>query len=120
MAVCWAGTAGMAGTKGLGAGAGSAAFSAWDAGSGFAVTEAGAWPRALVGVRFTVSLGGQMGWTLSATLAVERHSVFQPGLAGSACFTGWALKAGRTSSLAGWGANAGLGAGAAGLFPCSR
>ena len=29
-----------------------------------------------------------MGWTLSATLAVERHSVFQEGLTGAAGVTG--------------------------------
>ena len=123
MAVCWAGTAGMAGTKGLGAGAGSTVFSGTGTtgSAGLAVTEAGAWPRALVGVRFTVSLGGQMGWTLSATLAVERHSVFQEGLTGAAGDTGCGRKAG-WAALGGW-AGAGdftmVGA-TAGFVPCSR
>ena len=105
----------MAGTKGLGAGAGSAAFSAWGAGSGFAVSEAGAWPRALVGVRYTVSLGGQMGWTLSATRAPIFHSVFHVGRTGCGRKAGWA-------ALGGW-AGAGdlttVGVGV-GLTPWSR
>ena len=61
-----------------------------------------------------------MGGTLSATLAVELHSVFQEGLTGAAGDTGWALKAGRTFSPEGRGETAGSGAGAMGLWPCSR
>ena len=62
-----------------------------------------------------------MGWTLSATLAVERHSVFQEGLTGAAGVTGCGRKAG-WAALGGW-AGAGdftmVGA-AAGFVPCSR
>ena len=72
---------------------------------------------------FTAPRGGQMGCTLSATFAVERHSVFQTGRAGSAGFTGGGLNTGCTSALGGCGVKTGLtgaeGA-AAGFAPCSR
>ena len=109
----------MAGTKGLGREAGSAAADV----SGFAVTEAGALPKAEGCGAFTASRGGQTGCTLSATFAVERHSVFQAGRAGSAGFTGGGLNTGCTSALGGCGVKTGLtgaeGA-AAGFAPCSR
>ena len=74
----------MAGTKGLGREAGSAAGFGAAAVSGFAVTEAGALPKAEGCGAFTASRGGQMGCTLSATFAAECHSVFQVGRAGAA------------------------------------
>ena len=112
----------MAGTKGRDAGAVSIFFSgAGTAGSaGLAVTDAGAFPSAPGGVTFTVPRGGQMGWTLSATRAPVFHSVFHVGRTGSAPFTGWALNAGRTFSPEGRGETVGSGAGAMGLWPCSR
>ena len=77
MDACGAGAAGIAGTKGRGAG--SCSRSAAAAG---AVTEAGAFPKAEPGA-FAIPLGGQTGCTLSDTLAAERHSVFHVGLTGS-------------------------------------
>ena len=62
-----------------------------------------------------------MGWTLSATLAVELHSVFQEGLTGAAGDTGCGRKAG-WAALGGWAGAGGftmVGA-AAGFVPCSR
>ena len=62
-----------------------------------------------------------MGGTLSATLAVELHSVFQEGLTGADGVTGCGRKAG-WATLGGWagvGDLTAVGVGV-GLTPCSR
>ena len=62
-----------------------------------------------------------MGGTLSATLAVELHSVFQEGLTGAAGDTDCGRKAG-WATLGGWAGvrDFTMVGAAAGFVPCSR